>query len=68
MYNAPKWSNTLQKSYSICSICRKIFKLCLTILGHCALKDYKQLDTEYVDYIKWTEKTIWKLNNLKKKD
>ena len=32
MHNVPNWSDTL------CSKCRKIFKVCLTILGHCALK------------------------------
>ena len=31
MLNVPKWSDTLQKS---CSKCCKIFKVCLTILGH----------------------------------
>ena len=35
VHNVPNWSNTLEKSYSICC---KIFKVCLTILGHCALK------------------------------
>ena len=35
MHNIPKWSDTLQKS---CSICRKIFKVCLTNLGHYTLK------------------------------
>ena len=30
-----KWSDTLQKSYSICC---KIFKVCLTILRHCEVK------------------------------
>ena len=35
MHNVPKWSDTLYKS---CSIFCKIFKVCLTILGHYALK------------------------------
>ena len=35
MHNVPKWSDTLQKS---CSKCCKLFKVCLTILGHYALK------------------------------
>ena len=35
MHNVSKWSNTLQKS---CSICCKIFKVCLTILEQYALK------------------------------
>ena len=35
MHNVPKWSDRLLKS---CSICCKIFKVCLTILGHYALK------------------------------
>ena len=34
-HNVPKWSDTLQKS---CSKCCKIFKVCLTILAHYALK------------------------------
>ena len=35
MLNVPKWYDTLLKS---CSICCKIFKVSLTILGHYALK------------------------------
>ena len=35
MHNVPKWSDALLKS---CSICCKIFKMCLTILGQYALK------------------------------
>ena len=35
MHNVPKWSDRLSKS---CSKCCKIFKVCLTILGHYALK------------------------------
>ena len=35
MHNVPKWSDTLQKSWSKCF---KIFKVCLTILEHYALK------------------------------
>ena len=35
MHNVPKWSDTLLKS---CTICCKIFKVCLTILGFYALK------------------------------
>ena len=35
MHNVPKWPDTLQKS---CSKCFKIFKVCLTILEHYALK------------------------------
>ena len=35
MHNVPKWSDTLHKS---CSKCCKIFKVCLTILVHYALK------------------------------
>ena len=35
IHNVPKWSDTHLKS---CSICCKIFKVCLTILGHYALK------------------------------
>ena len=31
MHNVTKWSDTVLKS---CSKCCKIFKLCLTILGH----------------------------------
>ena len=34
-HNVSKWSDTLQKS---CSKCCKIFKVCLTILGHYAIK------------------------------
>ena len=37
MHNVPKWSDTLQKS------CSKIFKVCLTILGHYALKAHPQV-------------------------
>ena len=33
--NVVKWSDTLLKS---CSICCKIFKVCLTILRHCEVK------------------------------
>ena len=33
--NVVNWSDTLQKS---CSICCKIFKVCLTILRHCEVK------------------------------
>ena len=40
MHNAPKWSDTLKKS---CSICCKIFKVCLTILGRYALKAHRQI-------------------------
>ena len=39
MYNIPKWSDTLWKS---CSKCCKIFKVCLTILEHYALKGWKR--------------------------
>ena len=39
MHNVPKWSDTLQKSYTKCS---KIFKVCLTIFGRCVLKDQKK--------------------------
>ena len=35
MHNVPTWSDTLQKS---CSICCKIFKVSLTISGNYALK------------------------------
>ena len=35
VHNVSNWSNTLEKSHSKCC---KIFKVCLTILGHCALK------------------------------
>ena len=35
MHHFPKWSSTLQKSYSICCM---IFKECLTILGRYAWK------------------------------
>ena len=35
MHNVPKWLDKLQKS---CIKCGKIFKVCLTILGHYALK------------------------------
>ena len=35
IHNVRKWSDTLQKS---CSICCKIFKVCLTIFEHYALK------------------------------
>ena len=35
MLNVREWSETLYKS---CSKCCKIFKVCLTILGHYALK------------------------------
>ena len=35
MYNIPEWSDTLEKS---CSICCKIFNVCLTILEGHALK------------------------------
>ena len=35
MHNVPKWSDTLWKSYSIFY---KIFKICVTILGHYVLK------------------------------
>ena len=38
MHNAPKWSDTLQKSYG--KWC-KIFKVCLTILEDCVLEGYK---------------------------
>ena len=38
MHNVPKWSDTLSRS---CSICCKIFKVCLTILGYYALKGQK---------------------------
>ena len=38
MHNVAKWSDTFLKSYSKCC---KIFKVCLTILGHYALKDLK---------------------------
>ena len=31
MHNIPKWSGTIQNS---CSICYKIFKVCLTGFGH----------------------------------
>ena len=33
--NVVKWLDKLQKS---CSICCKIFKVCLTILRHCEVK------------------------------
>ena len=35
MHNVPKWSDILLKSYSKCC---KIFKVCLAILRHYALK------------------------------
>ena len=35
MQNVPKWSDTLKKS---CNIWCKVFKVCLTILGHYVLK------------------------------
>ena len=35
MHNLPKWPDTLQKS---CSMCRKIFIVCLTISEHHPLK------------------------------
>ena len=35
MHNVLKWSNTFEKS---CSKCCKIFEVCLTNLGHYALK------------------------------
>ena len=35
MHNVPKWADTLYKS---CSICCRIFKVRLPILGHYALK------------------------------
>ena len=38
MHNISKWSDTLQKS---CSICCKIFKVCLIILGHHALNGWE---------------------------
>ena len=44
IYNVPKWSNTLQKSRSICC---EIFKVRLTILGHYALKGLKFLTPFY---------------------
>ena len=34
----PKWSDTLRKP---CSICCKIFKVCLTIVGRNTLKELK---------------------------
>ena len=37
MHNVPKWSNTL---YNSCSICCKIFEVCLTILELFACKGY----------------------------
>ena len=37
MHDLPNWSDTLKKS---CSKCCNIFKVCLTILGHYALKGY----------------------------
>ena len=37
MYNVPKWLDILLKS---CSIPCKIFKACLTILGHYELKAF----------------------------
>ena len=37
-----KWSDTLQES---CSVYCKIFKKCLTILGHYALKGYETQTT-----------------------
>ena len=42
MHNGPKWSDTLSKS---CSICCKIFKVCLTILGHYPLGCSKKFET-----------------------
>ena len=35
MHNVPKWSDTVKR---FCSKCCKIFKVCLAILGHYALK------------------------------
>ena len=35
MHHVPKWSETLEES---CSKCCKTFTVCLTILGHYALK------------------------------
>ena len=45
MRNAPKWSDTFLKSYSKC--CR-IFKVCLTILGHYALKGWIRFDSKLI--------------------
>ena len=36
LLNVVKWSGTLSKS---CSICCKIFKVCMTILRHCEVED-----------------------------
>ena len=35
IHNVPEWADTFQKS---CSICCKVFKVCLAILGRYALK------------------------------
>ena len=44
MHNVPKWSDTLEKS---CGKCCKIFKVCLTILGHYALNGSKHFSLTF---------------------
>ena len=60
MHNVSKWLDTLQKS---CSICCKVFKVCLTILGRYAINFGKKLCFEapaqtssYV--LDWTSGTL----------
>ena len=45
MHNVPKWSDTLLKSWNNCY---KIFKVCLTILGHYALKGEELTDSNLI--------------------
>ena len=52
MYNIPEWLDTLEKS---CSICYKIFNVCLTILEGHALEG---LPTRHLCAQKLTIKTV----------
>ena len=47
MHNVLKWSDTLRKSWGICSI----FKWCLTIFGHYVLQGLKEPCVSFEQFI-----------------